>query len=166
MSITYEVKLSQTELWNSQKLFIDESYASTGIGLAKFLSVKPDGTTLADTDGKTATWQLADATGLKPAQSLVYGVSAPKVGKSLEDQIDTPDDNFYPFGKRESQGLLVVECSEIVVKDTTRDRYFNTTTKKLTGTVSVAGGALTTVVGVGTTFLTSLRVGDYILVVS
>ena len=164
MSITYDVKLSQTELWSSQKLFIDETYASTGIEVGKFLSVKADGTTLADTDGVTPTWQLADSTGLKPAQSLVFISSDVKRGKPVDEQIDTPDKNFYPFGKRECEGLIVVEKSEIVVKDSTRDRFFNTTVKPLAGTVSVAGGALTTLVGVGTAFTTALRVGDYILV--
>lgn len=166
MAITYEIKYSQTALGKgeSNKFFVDESYASTGIGLAKFVSIKADGASKAFNGQTGATWQVASSTGLLPAQGIVYTTSAPKVDRTVSEFFTDKDSNFYPFGDRESQGLLPIQEAEIVVRDTTRDYFFNTAKKPLTGTVSVAGGALSTVVGVGTSFLTELRVGDFIIV--
>ena len=166
MSITYGVKLSQSALGEgkSNMLFVDNAYATTGIGIAKFISVNANGTSDAYVGQTLPTWQLADASDKKPAQGLVYVTSARKKGISIIEQLEVKDDNFYPYGLRESQGLIPLHEAEIVVKDTSRDYFFNTTQKALTGTVSVAGGALSTVAGVGTKFTTELRVGDYILV--
>lgn len=165
MAITYEIKLSQTELGKgaSNKFFVDESYASTGIGLAKFVSIKPNGTSKAFNGQTGATWQLASSTGLLPAQGIVYTTSAPKVDRTVADFFTDVDNNFYPYGDRETEGLLPIHNAEMVVRDSSRERFFNTVQKPLTGKVSVVGAG-TAVAGTGTAFTTELRVGDYIIV--
>ena len=100
MSITYGIKLSQTGLGdcNSNVLWVDNSYASTGIGIAKFISLKADGTSNhPDFAGYTVpTWKLADASSLKPAQGIVYVTSARANGTDMVTQVTVKDPNFYP----------------------------------------------------------------------
>ncbi len=171
MAITYEVKFSQSDVTEGRAYnavyFADEDYAdgtigTTGLGLGKLVGIKDDGESLAY-GGKTApTLQYADASSGIKAVGFVWRASAPAVDTTITDQLTNIDANYYPYGDREDTGLVMIKRGAIVVKDTTRDYYFNTTKKAITGTVEVAGGALDDVVGTGTSFTTELRVGDLI----
>lgn len=168
MTIAYKVKTSQMDCDNgrSNALFIDNSYAATGIGIAKFVGVKADGTSTApgSVGYVVPTWQIADVSDVIKADGLVFTTSPRAVDTTVTDWFTATDANFYPYGDRETKPLSLVRKAEIVVRDSTRDYFFNTTKKTLTGTVEVGAGTLTKIDGTLTTFTTQVRVGDYVIV--
>ena len=169
MTVTYRVKISQTEeelcKGASNAWYVDNSY-TTGIGLAKFISIKADGVSNAPSfvGSVIPTWQLADASDKLPARGLVYSTSARKVDTTVTDRLTSTDANWYPYGDRETKAIIPIRQAEIVCEDSTRDYFFNTTKKVLTGTVEVAVGTKTKIDGTNTLFTTELRVGDWVIV--
>jgi hypothetical protein len=178
MSITYAVKVSQLDTMEGRSYngdyFADNDYGdgtigTTGLALGRLVALKSDGETGADGyEGcTTTTLEYADASDKKPAAGFVWRISPMEQEKSVPDQINNPDNNYYPVGystteiEREESPLTLIQRGAVVVKDTDREYYFNTVRESI-GTVEVSGAG-TQVDGSGTTF-TDLRVGDFILV--
>lgn len=178
MSITYAVKVSQFDTMEGRAYngayFADNDYGdgtigTTGLALGRLVALKSDGETGADGyDGfTTTTLQYADASDQKPAAGFVWRISPMEQDKSVPNQINNPDNNYYPVGysatalEREESPLVLIQRGVVVVEDTEREYHFNTI-KESIGTVEVSGAG-TQVDGSGTAF-TNLRVGDFIVV--
>jgi len=181
MAITYKVKISQADVMEGRAYnapyFADNDYGdgtigTTGLALGRLVGLKSDGETGADGyAGKTTTTLIyADASTSVKAAGFVWRTSPPIQDKTVIDQINSSDENYYPVGysttalEREETPLVLIQRGVVVLRDTARDYHFNTVKEVITGTVEVAGGALGTVAGTGTAFTTELRVGDLISV--
>ena len=134
---------------------------TTGVDIGVMVAVKGDGASAADS-GVMTTLQLADASDAKKASGIIV-TSTPKDQYGRKDDITTTE-KFFPYGDRENRKQpLVKECA-VIYSDTAVDNYrrYRTVTETPTGTVTTAG--TTALVGLATTFLTDVAVGDFITV--
>ena len=140
MSISYKVKFSQADVEygkaHSLALFVDNDYSdgtigTTGLGLGKLVAIKSDGESDAPnfSGSVVPTLQYADASDVKRAIGFVWRTSPRAVDTTVTQMLAATDENYYPWGVREDQPLTIIREGEIVVTDTTRDYYFNTTRK-------------------------------------
>ena len=117
----------------------------------------PEGT-LVYWDGSSKSWKVADQTANTDAQGIVYGVTNKDVRSAYSNN---PTSNWMPKAKGGDIMEGEMKASVKIKEDTVKFRMVNET---LTGTVEVAVGAQTVLIGTGTAFTTELKVGDYILV--
>ena len=146
---------------------VDESI-TTGIPMGSIITLKFDGTTVDGIYGNEVTeptWILADG---NDAEKKPYSVAFDTSLKDLYGGLDLDESVVKLPRNKNHENKPMDICKDTVVEwydDVDKSKlYYRTLKTKLTGTVEVGSGTLTTVDGSGTLFTDELEVGDYIVV--